>query len=91
MRSRQAGVFLCFRRGLLFVFWTGAIAEMERSKEQEEAEGAVRGKGWGAAGFVSFVVHAVGRGGLRLKRMVASPLQGWSSYGLVRKHGVHRE
>ena len=38
MRGRQAGVFLCFLRGLLFVFWTGAIAAMERRKEQEEAE-----------------------------------------------------
>ena len=48
MRSRQAGVFLCFLRGLLFVFWTGAMAEMERRKEQEEAEGAEKGKGCGA-------------------------------------------
>ena len=48
MRSRQAGVFLCFLRGLLFVFWTGAMAEMERRKEQEEAEGAEKGKDCGA-------------------------------------------
>lgn len=50
MRSRQAGVFLCFLRGLLFVFWTGAMAEMERRKEQEETEGAE--KGLSAATFV---------------------------------------
>lgn len=30
MRSRQAGFFLCFPRGLLFVFRTGAIAAMAR-------------------------------------------------------------
>ena len=48
MRSRQAGFFLCFLGGLLFVFWTGAIAAMERRKEQEEAEGTEKGKGCGA-------------------------------------------
>ena len=40
MRSRRAGFFLRFLCGLLFVFRTGAIAAMERRKEQEDAEGA---------------------------------------------------
>ena len=45
MRSRQTGFFLCFLRGLLLVFWAGAIAAMGTGKEQEEAEGAERKKG----------------------------------------------
>jgi len=52
MRSRQVGVFLCFLCDLLFLSGTGAIVATERREEQKEAEGAERGKGWGAAGFV---------------------------------------